>query len=69
MGINNIMKVKKYKYPEPKSTRIFILSHFGKNGNAYFKCGHWCTNSVFEDLIDLETGFAKWNNPQLSLNL
>lgn len=60
---------RKYKYPEPNSKRIFILSHFGKNGNAYFKCGHWCTDSVFEDLIDLSTGFARWNNPQLKIKL
>ena len=60
---------KKYKYPEPNNKRIFVLSHFEKNGNAYFKCGHWCTNSVLEDLIDLSTGFAQWNNPQLKMKL
>lgn len=59
--------MKRYKYPEINSKRIFILSHFGKNGNAYFKCGHWCTDSVFIDLIDLKTGYAKWNNPQQKL--
>jgi hypothetical protein len=36
---------------------------------AHFKCGHWCTNNVFDDLIDLSTGFAKWNNPQLKLKI
>ncbi len=59
--------MKRYKYPE--SSKIFILDYIGKNGNAYFKCGHWCTYCVFEDLIDLSTGFAKWNNPQLTLKL
>jgi len=59
------MKPKKYKYPE--SDRIFILDHVGQNGNAYFKCGHWCTDCVFTDLIDLSTGYAKWNNPQITL--
>jgi len=64
------MSLKKYKYPEPKSTRIFILSHFDKNGNAIFKCGHRCTDSVFEDLIDLKTGIAQWQKPkQLELKL
>lgn len=59
--------MKKYKYPQ--CNKIFTLDHFGKNGNAYFKCGHWCTDSVFVDLIDLSTGFAKWNNPQLKLTI
>ena len=61
------MKPKKYKYPNCE--KVFILLNIGENGNAYFKCGHWCTNSVFSDLIDLQTGFAKWNNPQLSLSI
>lgn len=61
------MKPKKYKYPNSK--RIFILDRIEKNGNAYFKCGHWCTDNVFADLIDLSTGFAKWNNPQQTLKL
>lgn len=51
-------KENKYKYPN--SDKIFVLDHIGKNGNAYFKCGHWCTDNVFEDLIDLSTGYAKW---------
>jgi len=63
------MKHKKYKYPEPNSKRIFTLDYIGKNGNAYFKCGHWCTNIVFNDLIDLSTGYSIWNNPQLTLSL
>jgi hypothetical protein len=59
--------MKRYKYPN--SDKVFILDHFDKNQNAHFKCGHWCTNNVFDDLIDLSTGFAKWNNPQLKLKL
>lgn len=59
--------MKKYKYPN--CNKIYIFSHLGRNGNVFFKCGHWCTNNVFEDLIDLSTGFAKWNNPQTTLNL
>jgi len=62
------MKPKKYKYPEPKAKRIFVLDKIDNYGNALFKCGHKVTNFVFEDLIDLDTGFAKWNNPQLSFN-
>ena len=48
--------MEKYKYPN--SSKIFKLTHFSKNGNAHFKCGHCCTNSVFEDLINLSTGYA-----------
>jgi len=56
------MELGKYKYPV--STQVFILSHFGKNGSAYFKCGHWCTDNVFEDLINIKTGLAKWQIPE-----
>lgn len=59
--------MRKYKYRETNKT--FQLTHFGKNGNAYFKCGHWCTDNVFMDLIDIATGLAKWENKQLSLEL
>ena len=34
-----------------------------KNGTAYFKCDHAVTDLVFEDMIDLDTRFAQWNNP------
>lgn len=57
--------MKRYKYPE--SNKIFTLDHFDNNGNAHFECGHWCTSNVFEDLIDLSTGFAQWDNPQTLL--
>jgi hypothetical protein len=57
----------KYKYRG--TTKIFKLIYFGKNGNAYFKCGHWCTDSVFIDLVDISTGLAKWENNQLKLKL
>ena len=55
-------KENEYKYPG--SSQVFILSHFGNNGNAYFKCGHWCTDNVFEDLINIKTGLAKWQIPE-----
>lgn len=58
---------KRYKYPN--SDKIFELKEI-RNNNYYFKCGHWCTNSVFIDLIDLSTGLAQWQIPkQLKLNL
>jgi len=54
--------MKKYKYPEPNNETVFELDYIGLNGNAYFKCGHWCTNNVFDDLIDLDTGIQNFNN-------
>lgn len=36
----------------------------------YFKCGHWCTDNVFEDLIRVKTGAMNWKmNYQLKLNI
>jgi len=60
---------KKYKYPEPNSTQIFELKKVV--GTTYhFKCGHWVTDCVFQDLIDISTGLAEWQKPkQLKLNL
>jgi hypothetical protein len=63
------MAVKKYKYPEPNNNRVFVLKKvIGKT--YHFKCGHWCTDSVFIDLIDLSNGLAEWQKPkQLKLEL
>lgn len=57
--------MKKYKYPEPSNSRIFVLSHFDESGNACFECGHKVTDLVFNDLVDIETGYAEWNKPKL----
>lgn len=55
---------KKYKYPN--SIRIFVLKEI--RGFIYeFECGHWCTDSVFMDLIDLETGIQNYMGIQLKL--
>lgn len=57
------MKLKLYKYPDPKNTRLFQLKK--KVGCIYhFKCGHWVTDCVFNDLIDLSTGLAEWQKPK-----
>lgn len=63
------MAEKKYKYPEPSNQRVFVLKKVvGKT--YFFKCGHWVTDCVFEDLIDLSTGLAEWQKPkQLKLEL
>jgi hypothetical protein len=41
----------KYKYPD--SCDILTLDRV-KGGRFIFKCGHWCTDSVFVDLIDIK---------------
>lgn len=56
---------RKYKYPN--SDKIFELKKV-VNNIYHFKCGHWVTNCVFNDLIDLKTGLAEWQKPkQLTL--
>jgi len=52
----------KYRYPKGSETYELI----GIRGCVYlFKCGHWCTDSVFEDLIDTKTGMPNWMHPKL----
>ena len=42
----------KFKYPEPKNDRIFTLVKI--DGYIYrFECGHWVTDSVFVDLVQV----------------
>lgn len=33
-----------------------------------FQCGHWCTDTVFKDLIDCKTGKKVEENNQLELH-
>lgn len=65
--LTSMKQGKFFKYPNHPN--IYELSH--KTGCVYrFKCGHWVTDSVFEDLIDLSTGLAEWQKPkQLKLEL
>jgi hypothetical protein len=51
---------KKYKYPN--SEKIFVIKSIA-NFHCGFYCGHWCTDNVFVDLINIETGIAKWQQP------
>lgn len=55
-----------YKYPHSKKKFKLIKVDGYK---YYFECGHWCTDSVFEDLIDCKTGIANYLNTQLKLEL
>ena len=53
---------KRYRYPN--SNKVFELIEI--RGFIYkFKGGHWCTDSVFEGLIDVETGMPNWMQPRL----
>ena len=54
-------KSKFFKYPN--DNKIFELKKI-KGFIYYFKCGHWCTDTVFNDLIDIETGLAEWQKPK-----
>lgn len=53
---------RKYRYPG--QTETFELVNI--RGFIYhFKCGHWCTDTVFTDLIDIDTGIPNWMQPRL----
>lgn len=58
-----------YRYP--LSEDIFILERVkvvnGKPMCYFFKCGHWCTDCVFDDLIDMSTGRQNFEGKQLQL--
>lgn len=48
---------RKYKYP--LTEEVFTVSE-DRGGSVRFECGHWCTDLVFEDLIDIETGIQNY---------
>lgn len=56
----------KYKYP--RSKKVFELIHV-KGFIFKFKCGHWCTDNVFIDLINCKTGIQVCKDKQLKLKL
>ena len=53
-----------YRYPghkqkfKLKSVKSFVF---------HFDCGHWCTDIVFRDLIDTNTGIKVFENTQMKL--
>jgi hypothetical protein len=50
-----------YKYPVPGNNKLFKLIKI--EGYKYlFECGHWCTDNVFIDLIEIE------RDKQLTIN-
>jgi hypothetical protein len=53
---------RKYKYQDDDT----ILELIAITGFIYrFKCGHWCTDLVFNDLINCKTGLPNWRQPKL----
>lgn len=59
-----------FKYPNSETAFELIkykLSATGKPIVYYFKGGHWCTDCVFEDLINMSTGAQNYIGKQLTL--
>jgi hypothetical protein len=53
-----------YKYPlSHKKFKLIEASGF----IFLFECGHWCTDNVFMDLIDCETGIQVYKDVQLTI--
>jgi hypothetical protein len=53
-----------YRYPNTK--QVFILTKVD-DWIYRFACGHWCTDSVFIDLINIKTGIQVSEDKQLEL--
>lgn len=53
-----------YRYPNRKKKFKLVRTN---TYNYYFECGHWCTDSVFMDLIRVKTGIPNWHDSQLEL--
>lgn len=55
-----------YRYPRLR--KRFKLIRVSDNGFVfYFECGHWCTDSVFIDLIRVKTNKQVFTDLQLEL--
>ena len=51
-----------YRYPN--SNKVYRL--VSVTGFIYrFACGHWCTDNVFADLINVKTGIANYKQTTL----
>lgn len=51
------------KYVYPNSKEKFTLKKV-KGCIFYFNGGKWCTDCVFDDLINTKTGLANWQIPK-----
>lgn len=57
-----------YRYPERGVKTLFKL--VSTNGFIFrFECGHWCTDSVFMDLIRVKTGVQVYKDNQMEMEL
>ena len=56
------------EYRYAGSYQRFKLIEVRKGFVFCFACGHWCTDTVFVDLIDCKTGLQVANNTQLKIN-
>ncbi len=54
-----------YHYPYQKT--LFRLKEVTGAFIFRFECGHWCTDCVFKDLFDYETGIQVYKDVQLKL--
>jgi len=53
-----------YRYPKD-SKKYKIIEY---NGVVFkFECGHWCTDSVFIDMVRVKTGIQVYKDIQLDL--
>jgi hypothetical protein len=50
-----------YKYPLDK--QVFKLKEV-RMISFHFECGHWCMDSIFMDLINIETGVQVYKDKQ-----
>lgn len=58
---------REYKYPD--YYKKYKLKEISKNGFVFkFECGHWVTDLVFIDMIDVKTKIRVRYNTQLSLS-
>lgn len=55
-----------YQYPsDSKKTKFKLIEK--RNYVFLFECGHWCTDSVFADLIRCKTGVQVYKEDSVQL--
>ena len=56
-------------YVYPNSRKRFVLISVAGQGKFLFKCGHWCTDNVFRDLLKINASNKRIINEQFALKL
>lgn len=54
-----------YRYKTGK--KRYKLTSVSDTGIFHFECGHWCTESVFGDLVRCSTGKHNFESKQIEL--